>query len=244
MSAEENKQMMLYSLGGIREFDYMYDIERVEMTIFQPRLDSISTFIMTVADLLKWVDEELKPRAALAFDGLGEFVPGSHCRFCKANAVCKANADKNLELAKYDFKAGALLGDNEIVDILNKADAFTKWIKAVKDYTLFEAITNDKNWPGYKLVEGRSNRAYADEATVAAKLIDAGWADDVIYKKKLLGLTEMTGLLSKPLFEKTLGELIVKPAGKPTLVPVEDKRPLLDKVAAALADFSDADIDA
>jgi len=239
VSAENNKQTMLYALGAVEEFEVMFDLKDVEMVIYQPRLDSISTFTMSVADLKKWANEELIPRAALAFEGLGEFAPGKHCRFCKARATCKANADYNLEIAKYDFKDGALLDDAAIADILNRASTFEKWLKGVEDYALSEAVLNGKKWPGYKVVEGKSNRKYSDDATVAEALVEHGWSADQIYNKKLLGLTDMRALLTKPVFEKTVGPYIIKPPGKPTLVPESDKRPVFDKIEAAANDFAD-----
>lgn len=240
VSAVNNKQMMLYSLGALREFDYMYDIQIVRMTIYQPRIDNISTFEMSVADLKEWAENELKPRAALAFAGEGEFAPGEACRFCKAAATCKANADYNLELAKYEFKSGDLLEDEEVSGILNRADMFTKWLNAVEDYALQEAVVNGKKWPGYKLVEGRSNRAYTDEAKVAEVLTSKGLSEDSIYSpRKLLGITAMEKALGKSDFSTYLSSLVVKPAGKPTLAPVSDKRPEYNSNDGAAMDFAE-----
>lgn len=239
VSADNNKQMMLYSLGALREFDYMYDIQAVRMIIYQPRLDSISTFEMPVPELRQWAEEELKPRATMAFAGEGEYQPGPHCRFCKAKAVCRANAEMNLDIARYEFKDAALLDDTEIADILTRADAFKKWLGAVEEHALFEAVNNDKKWPGYKLVEGRSNRMYADETRVANALTAAGWKEEIIYTKKLLGITAMEKELGKPVFEKTLEGLIIKPPGKPALVPASDKRPEYHSSDAAKLDFTD-----
>lgn len=239
VSAINNKQMMLYALGALRNFDCLFDIETVRMTIYQPRLDNISTFEMSVADLKHWAETELKPRAAMAFAGEGEFAPGEVCRFCKAAATCKANAAFNLELAKYEFKESPLLEDQEVSDILSRADLFTKWINAVEEHAQNEAILNGKKWPGYKLVEGRSNRVYADEAKVAETLLAKGLTEDAIYTKKLLGITAMEKELGKSDFATYLSSLVVKPAGKPTLVPASDKRPELNSAANAANDFAE-----
>ncbi|MFA9212964.1 MAG: DUF2800 domain-containing protein [Candidatus Methylacidiphilales bacterium] len=237
VSAVDNKQMMLYSLGALREFDYMYKIDKVRMTIYQPRLDSISIFEMDVKELKEWAENELKPKAALAFKGEGEFKAGEACRFCKAKAVCKANADYNLELAKYDFKESPLLSDEDISDIMNRTDTFIKWLNAVNENALYEAVNNGKRWPGYKLVEGRSNRVYVDETKVAETLKVKGYADDFLYIKKLLGITAMEKALGKNEFTETLSDLVVKPAGKPTLVLLEDKRPEYNSAEGAAQDF-------
>ena len=239
VSAFENKQMMLYSLGALREFDYMYDIKSVRMTIYQPRLENFSTYEMTVADLKHWAESELRPRAALAFDGEGQFVAGSHCRFCKVRATCKANADYNLELAKYEFADPVLMGDDEIADVLTRADQFLKWLSSVEEHALHEAVNNSKKWPGYKLVEGRSNRVYTDEEKVANKLKAEGFKEDILYTKKLLGITAMEKEIGKASFNTLLSDLIIKPPGKATLVPESDKRPALDTADAAKLDFAE-----
>lgn len=241
--AENNKQMMLYGLGALRAFDFMYAIDTVRMTIYQPRLDSVSTWEISVADLTDWAENELKPKAALAFEGEGDYIPGSHCQFCKAKAVCKAHAEMHLEAAKYEFKDSVLLNDEEVVDILTRADAFKKWLSAVEDHALHEAITNGKKWPGYKLVEGRSNRVYSDETLVANRLTSLGFEEDKIYTKKLLGITAMEKEITKKVFAEKLNDLIIKPDGKPTLVPASDKRPELNNIDAAIADFQSVEAD-
>ena len=237
VSCENNKQMMLYALGGLREFDYMYDIQNVRMTIYQPRMDNISTFEMTVKDLQKWAEYDLKPTAKLAFEGKGEFNVGDHCRFCRAKAVCKANANENLKLAKYDFAENVLLTDAEVADILSRAAAFKSWLTSVEEMALTEAVEKGKNWPGYKLVEGRSNRVYMDEQKVALALTREGFGEDEIYLKKLLGITAMEKAITKKTFESVLGDLVIKPAGKPTLVMESDKRAAWNSAESAKSDF-------
>jgi hypothetical protein len=237
VDAKNNKQMMLYSLGALRDFDFVYDIHSVRMTIFQPRIDNYSSWEMTVEDLREWADEELKPKAALAFKGEGEFVPGSHCQFCRVKATCKAFANYNLEVAKYEFKDPALLDDLEITDILNRADIFSNWLNSVEEHALAEAVNNQKKWPGYKLVEGRSNRTYTSSDLVASKLLKAGFAEEIIYKKEVLGITAMEKTLGKKEFNIYLSDLVIKPPGKPTLVPESDKRPEYSSTERAAKDF-------
>ena len=237
VSCENNKQMMLYALGGLREFDYMYDIQNVRMTIYQPRMDNISTFEMSVNDLQEWAENVLKPTAKLAFEGKGEFKVGDHCRFCRAKAVCKANANENLELAQYDFADSILLTDAEVADILSRASAFKSWLTSVEEMALTEAVEKGRNWPGFKLVEGRSNRVYVDEEKVALTLTREGFSEDEIYLKKLLGITAMEKAITKKTFENVLGGLIIKPQGKPTIVPENDKRPAWNSAESAKNDF-------
>ena len=240
VSADGNPQTRLYGLGAIANFEMLYGFSRVRMTIIQPRLDSISTEEMTVEDLLTWADEYLVPRAEQAAAGEGEHTPGEHCRFCRAKAVCRARAEENLKLAQYDFKKPALLDDGEITDILAKVEELQKWAEDVQKYAFDQALNHGKKWPGWKLVEGRSNRKYSDEEAVAKILKQAGYSDEDIYKpKELLGITAMEKVTGRDIFNQLLSKLIIKPAGKPTLVPESDKRPEINTTASAAEDFSD-----
>lgn len=236
VSAVENRQCMVYALGALRECDFLYDIHTVEMVIYQPRLDSVSSWELPVGDLHAWAQEELIPRAKLAYDGEGPYVAGTHCRFCRAKTTCRANAEFNQQLASFDFRNPDLLTPKEIAAILSKADQFKNWIGAVEEYALAAAIRGDK-FPGWKLVEGRSSRIYTSEEAIAEKLLKEGYDETAIYKKKLLGITDMEKELGKADFNRYLSDLIVKPKGKPVLVTVSDKRPELNSTESAIADF-------
>lgn len=219
-----NSQMMCYALGALEVFGDIYDINKIKMTIFQPRRNNISTYTISKEDLLKWADEVLAPTAQLAYVGKGEFNAGDHCTFCKVKATCRKRAEYNLELAKYDFKMPATLDDTEIAAILEKVDEMISWGNDIKDYALQQAQSG-VHFEGWKIVEGRSNRKYTDENAVADTVKDAGFDP---YEKKLLGITSMSTLLGKKKFEELLGGLIYKPPGKPTLVPESDKRPAMN----------------
>ena len=235
--AEDNAQMRLYALGALATFDSLYDIKTVRMTIVQPRLDSVSSDEITAEMLYRWADTELVHRAQLAWEGKGEFQAGEHCRFCRARYTCRARAEANLELAKMDFRKPELLTDEEIGEVLKRADELKAWVSDVFDYALVQARDHGKKFKGWKLVEGRSVRQYADEDAVAKTLLEAGYKEEQIYEKKLWGITAMEKLLGKTKFSELLKGLVVKPAGKPTLVPETDKRPELNSTAAAVADF-------
>ena len=166
VSAERNSQMMLYALGALKLFDSLYDIKEIRTVIFQPRIENVSESVISVSELLCWAENELKPKAELAAKGEGEFCAGEHCRFCKVKATCRKRAEYNLTLAQYDFSPAATLEDREIEAILEKADALTAWAADVKEYALSQALAG-KQWTGYKVVEGRSNRKYTDEKAVA-----------------------------------------------------------------------------
>lgn len=241
VSAEGNKQMMVYALGALIAFDLMFDIHTVRMTIYQPRIDNVSTWEISVKDLREWAETELRPRAKLAFDGAGEFVAGKHCRFCKARGVCKANADYNLQLAKYEFKEAEMLKGEDISDILDRAKLFRDWLNGVEDYALDQAVNHGKKWPGYKIVEGRSNRKYSNEDAVAKVLTEKGYKEDMFYEKSVVGITKMEKALGKDVFTALLSPLIIKPTGKPALAPLSDKRPAFNSVEAAAIDFAEVD---
>lgn len=240
VDATENKQMMLYALGLIKEYAHLYDAHTVRMTIYQPRLDSISTWEIAVDDLLDWAETVLKPAAKLAFEGKGEFSPGKHCQFCKAKAVCRANADWNLEAAKNEFTNPDLLSEAEVAEVLERSASLKKWLTSVEDYALMKAIHDGTQWPGLKLVEGRSNRRYIDENAVVVRLCEAGVDKDKIYKpQSLVGITELQKNIGKTLFTQIIEPLLEKPPGAPTLVSEEDPRPVYSDPKSAASDFAD-----
>jgi hypothetical protein len=223
VEAEDNPQMKLYALGALEIFDGIYDIDTVSMTIYQPRRENISTHTVSVESLYRWANEILKPAAALAYAGDGEFGCGEWCRFCKVKHECGAIAEHSMQLARYDFKLPPLLEDDEIEEILGKIDELVSWAADIKDYAL-QAAVSGKQWHGWKLVEGRSNRRYTDE-TLIAGIVSAAGHDP--YEHKVMGVTAMTTMLGKKRFEELLGGYIEKPKGKPTLVQESDKRPAI-----------------
>jgi len=225
VDAVDNPQMMLYGLGSLLLFDGIYDIEKVYMTVYQPRRENINTYVLPKDDLYKWAEEELKPTAKQAFKGEGEFRSGEWCRFCKAAVKCRTRAEQNLALAKHEFAMPPVLTDEDIEEILSQVDDLVSWANDIKGYALSAAINQGKEWTGFKLVEGRSNRKYSDEEDVARAATQAGFTD--IYRETLITLTQMEKLMGKTKFNEVLGSLIIKPPGKPTLVPESDKRPAI-----------------
>lgn len=237
--SEKNPQMMLYALGALGLFDFLYDIQTVRMTICQPRLENISTYEISVNELLNWADNILKPVAQLAWNGEGEFCPSEYtCKFCRAKATCKARAEKNLEIAKFEFKQAALLSKKEILEVLERADEIAAWCKEIWSWAEAKAIEGEE-FEGFKVVEGRSIRTYGDESAVVAKLTEAGYSGDIIFSKNLKGITSLEKALGKKVFAQVLDGLITKPQGKPTLVPISDKRQPIKINNTAEADFKE-----
>lgn len=235
VDADHNPQMMLYALGALSLFGSFYPIERVMMTIVQPRLDSISEYEISRDDLLNWGVFEVKPKADIAFKGEGEFAPGEWCRFCRIKGKCRARAEQNT--AAYDDFKGArppMLTDAEVGEALTKAKDMKKWVTDLEDYAL-KAELDGTDIPGWKAVEGRSNRQISDLDKAFETLHKAGFDDALLYNKKPLGITDLEKLVGKKELTQLCGEYIVKPIGKPTLVADSDKRPQYQPAAADFA---------
>lgn len=221
VEATRNSQLMLYGLGALLEFDPLYDIHQVRMTIVQPRLSNLSSFEMEADDLIRWAETEVRPKAMLAYEGKGDFCAGEWCRFCKARYTCRKRSEYHMSLAARDFKEPDLLSDEEIADILPVAESLNSWVQDLLAYATQEAVIG-KIWPGYKLVAGRSIRKYTSEAEVIKAATEAGYTD--IYKTSLLGVGDLEKRMGKKAFNEVLGKYIVKPVGAPTLVPETDPR--------------------
>jgi len=237
--AEENPQLMIYGLGILGMAELLYDVETVRLTIFQPRLNNSSTWDIAPEALKAWGEDVLKPRGAMALMGAGEFKCGSWCRFCKARNQCRVRAEEFLALANMEFRQPDLLSDDEIAEVLKVSDELAKWASDVYAFAQDQAIVHGKEWTGFKLVEGRSNRKYTSEDEVAEAAIAAGYTD--IYKRSLVTITEMERLMGKSEFACILGHLVYKPQVKIVLVPDSDKRETINKTTAA-ADFINATI--
>lgn len=233
--AEENPQMKLYALGALEAYESLYDIEEVTLHIFQPRRENVSAWTISVDDLKKWTENDLKPKAKLAFEGEGEYLPGDWCTFYRAAVKCRARAEEKLKLAQSEFKLPPLLSDTEIEEILSKLSDLTKWANEIMAYATDAAVNHGKDWSGFKVVEGRSNRKYKDEDKVADVAKANGYKD--IYRQSLITLTEMEKLMGKTKLKEVLGDLIIKPKGRPTLVPLSDKRQALN-VSSAETEFN------
>ena len=238
VDAVGNPQLRLYGLGAAELFGDLYDFDTVRVTIIQPRLDHVSTEEISLEDLKDWAENWVAPAAKLAMSNTDEVHCGDWCQFCPAKAICRERAEANLELARHDFKKPALLTDEEIGEILRQAEEVQKWVADVSAYALEQALAG-KQYEGWKLVEGRSIRKYADEIKVADTLKAAGYDEALLYERKLNGITNMEKLVGKKKLTELLGNLLVKPAGKPVLVPESDKREAINTTEAAKADFTE-----
>ena len=238
VSAEDNPQLKLYALGALARFDMLYDIEDVFMTIYQPRLDNVSTDTIKAKDLYAWGEEVIKPGAQLALSEDAPVHAGDWCQFCPARYDCKERARDAMELQKY--LGQMVLSPEEIAEILGKIDRLTKFAEDIKDSALTKALDGEEI-PGWKVVEGRSIRKYVgSEEEIVRQCEGAGYDQALLYERKLLTITNMEKLMGKKQFAEVLGAYVEKPEGKPTLAPESDKRPAITNNSAA-EDFADED---
>ena len=240
VSAQDNPQLMLYSLGAYLEFSLFNDIENINMGIIQPRLDIVSIFEISADELMKWAENEVKPNAEKAFKGEGDFKVGQ-CTFCRAKALCRARAEANMSLETEMKLKGNILSNEEMGEILNRARDVVKWVKDIENYCQ-QAILRGEYVPGWKVVEGRSVRAFSDTEKAMEVLKEKGVAEELMYERKMLTLTQLEGVVGKKDFNEYVGDFIIKPKGKPTLVPESDKRAsYVNDVINASDDFINLD---
>jgi len=250
VDAEENPQLMLYAYGTMRKYEIAYDFETVSMTIIQPRLYAQSTYTISADALRKWAAEYVKPIADIAHDGGGEYAPSEEgCRFCRARAVCKARADLMMDTARADFTATEIpemiipftvMCPQEIADCLSHGAAYVKWYADVEAYALEKARDHGVKYPGWKLVEGRSNRVIRDkDAAIAQFDADGVEEKDYLTVPELLGITALEKNIGAKRLGELIGSLIEKPPGRPVLVPDTDKREEINSTSAAAKDFED-----
>jgi hypothetical protein len=265
VDCDHNSQMMLYALGGLAAYGFLYDIENVRMTIIQPRLENISTFECSRKELEEW-GESIKPIAKMAYEGKGEQKPGDWCRFCRAKPVCRACAEEALALCREEFldlDAGAFTDDaeesdmtapytpdtetavfkqpgliplTELAAILPTLNRISAWIDSVFAFVSAEAINHAVPVPGYKVVEGRSKRVFTNTKAVVDTAVANGYTD--LYKQQLISLTEFEKMMGKKRFRELLGEYVAKPPGKLALVPESDPRPAVELNQSAEQEFA------
>lgn len=238
--ADWNTQLMLYALGALQKYDTMYDISEVRLTIVQPRINNISSWQISVEELREWAENTLMPKAQLAFKGEGELSSGDWCRFCAVRNKCRKLYEEQIEIAKHEFAKPALLTDEEIAEIVRRTPKLIEWANSITEYAQTKAIDENKQWPGLKLVEGISRRKWLDEDeasnTILARCPEL--SEDEIFNMKLKPITSIEKVVGKKRFEKLLSDVVIKPQGKPTLVPEDDKRPAMGYRQAEL-DFKD-----
>lgn len=238
VSAIENEQCMLYALGLLDAYGWMYSIKKVQIVIYQPRINNVNSWTVTIDTLTKWGEEFVKPRAKAAFAGEGEYIAGDHCKFCRARNRCRTIKEYYMGMAVEVFKDPQILTNDEVSEVLTKVSGLVSWAEGVKDYVTAEMKKGAK-WPGWKLVEGKSNRIFPDEAKVISTLREKGYKDETIFDTKLRSVAQMEKQLGKSDFGAFLNVLVKKPYGKPTLTIASDKRPEYDRAKEASDVFNE-----
>lgn len=231
VGAVENPQMMLYALGALSEYSILYAIDTVKIAIVQPRLDSISEYEIIVDDLLYWATHVVMGAAEKAFKGEGEFVPGDHCRFCRAKALCRARSDFYVALEEHNFLTPPIISNEEVGQILLRAQELKKWVSDLEEYALAECLAGNEI-PGWKAVEGRSVRQFADHDQAFNVLLANGYEKALLYENKPITLAATEKLIGKAKFKELLCDHVNTPPGKPTLVAASDKREAITRTSA------------
>lgn len=229
VSAVDNPQLKAYALGFLNllrmynEFKGTnYNIKRIRLNIYQPRISNHSVFELTVEELYDWAENVLKPAAALAWEGKGELKAGNHCKYCKVAGNCKKLTEYSLELMKEEFSNHALLTDSQMIEMYKRLDIARSWADSVESYMLRQALAG-KKWEGLKVVESKANRVYTDPEKIEKECLKRGF-EEIYTPKQLLGITALTKALSKKVFDDITGPYIKKPRGSPQLAPVHDPR--------------------
>lgn len=238
VSAENNPQMKLYALGAYLEYGFLYDIKEVQMAIVQPRLyNEPSVAKISLEELLAW-GESIKPIAQKAFNGEGEFVPGEHCKFCRAKAQCRARAEQYTALEDFKQMKPPLISNEEVGTILEKALHIEAWVKDLKEYALAECLKGNEI-PGWKAVEGRSVRSFTDIDKAFEHLKQNGIDEAMLYERVPLSVSKLEKQLGKKEFRSLIEEpgFVEKSPGKPTLAPISDKRQAITAAPDAASDF-------
>lgn len=239
VSAIDNPQEMLYGLGALNDYGFAYDVELVRLHIFQPRMNNISVDEITADDLQAWGDTIVKPIAQKAAKGKGTHKAGEHCRFCPHAGRCRTLTKTCTEyITTHGMRAGVpVLAPWEVAEVLSMEPLVSLWLKRVKDQAL-TTLLDGGEIPGYKAVEGRGSRAWADELEVAAELEKHGISREDYTKTEVLSVAQMEKALGKKKVAELVGGHIVKTTGAPTVAPMSDKRPAYDRLAEAQKDFN------
>jgi len=249
VDADYNPQLSLYALGAYKAYSLIYNITRIKLVIIQPRLDHIDTWNTTVENLLEW-GEYIRDKAKLAYNGEGAFAPGEEqCRFCRARATCKARADFNLQLAFGDpvnpksskpaiDLSAVLISNDQIGQYLKLGMDVAAWVEDLKAHALSESLAGHPV-PGWKAVEGRSNRTWTDQAKAFEALQKGGVPEAVLWERKALTLVKIEEAIGKKQFNDLVKDYVTKLPGKPTLVDELDKRPAITNTVTAQEAFGE-----
>ena len=236
VSSEQNEQLILYALGAYDAFNLIYNLDKIELNIVQPRINNFSTWEISLTELLLWGDY-FKVQAEKALGGNGELVPSAKaCKFCKARDICTARAENNLSLeSEIKLKPNEIPKD-KLYEYISRGEDIAKWVADLKAYALNLCLAGE-DVKGLKAVAGRTSRSWSNQDEALKKLIDGGIDEAIIYDKVPLTLAKLEKALGKQQFTTLVGDLVVTSEGKPTLVFENDKRPAISNTVNATSIF-------
>ena len=237
--ATDNPQMKLYGLGALNDYGFAFDVQKVRLHIFQPRLNNVSTDELTVSDLLTWAEKTVKPIAEKAAKGKGGYNAGAWCKFCPHAGRCKTLTKTCTEYVETHSLRVAVpvLAPHEVAEVLAMEPLVSLWLKRVKDQAM-TTLMNGGEVPGYKIVEGKQgNRKWTADFQVLEALKAAGYSQEDVTKTELLSPAAMDKAIGKKKVAELLEQYIDRAPGAPTLAPESDKRPVYNRLAEAVKDF-------
>ena len=236
VSSEQNEQLILYALGAYDAFNLIYNLDKIELNIVQPRINNFSTWEISLTELLLWGDY-FKVQAEKALGGNGELVPSAKaCKFCKARDICTARAENNLSLeSEINLKPNEIPKD-KLYEYISRGEDIAKWVADLKAYAL-DMCLKGEDVKGLKAVAGRTSRSWTNQDEAINKLIEGGIDEAIIYDKVPLTLAKLEKALGKQQFTTLVGDMVVTSEGKPTLVFENDKRPAITNTVNATSIF-------
>nr|DAT17052.1 MAG TPA: Protein of unknown function (DUF2800) [Caudoviricetes sp.] len=236
VSSEQNEQLILYALGAYDAFNLIYNLDKIELNIVQPRINNFSTWEISLTEMLLWGDY-FKVQAEKALGGNGELVPSAKaCKFCKARDICTARAENNLSLeSEIKLKPNEIPKD-KLYEYISRGEDIAKWVADLKAYAL-DMCLKGEDVKGLKAVAGRTSRSWTNQDEAINKLIEGGIDEAIIYDKVPLTLAKLEKALGKQQFTTLVGDLVVTSEGKPTLVFENDKRPAITNTVNATSIF-------
>jgi len=231
--AENNSQLMLYAIGAIKAHG---DFDEVNLVIVQPKSDKIDLWTVTAEQLNQFATEASSQAQEALSDNPKRIAGEKQCYYCKAKAECPELMRTVEQTIMCDFNKIAVQPKVETVAVDQLAKALKNkklvmnWFDSIEKLAM-DRLNNGLKFPGYKMVHGRSVRAIEDEKFAIKILKQSGYKPkDYMRPAQLKTITDLEKVMGKKEFALTLGDIVVKPEGAPTLAPVEDSRPALQSV--------------
>lgn len=239
VSAVENPQLLFYGVGALETcVEDPLTVDDVEVVVWQPRMNNVSTYAVTRGHLLAWRDDKI-PIAKLALGEDAPFGPSeSACRFCPVAGEC---GPRTQFMLAQDFGDPDILDGDELADAFSRTSALKKWIADIEDVALKRAYEEAGSVPGFKVVRSGGRRKILDETKAINTLTSAGYLLDDVSSQKIATLGQLDKLVGADELQQVLGDLLVKSEGRLSLAKESDPREPADAVHSAQTDFAEID---